>query len=105
MAIARLVGSSTRLALGEGALPSAPSVDEPKNDQKQYCTDGGGYDRGNDPGAEVDAQLRQQPTADQGADDPNAEIGNETVAGTSYNLAGQPSRDEADQQNDEKALT
>jgi hypothetical protein len=80
-------------------------VDEPENNQKQYGADGGGNDRRNDPGAEVDAQLGQQPTADQGADDPNAEVGNQTVAGTPHDLAGQPSGDEADQQNNEKAFT
>jgi len=97
MIVSSLAGSFARLEHGDGSLPSAPSVDEPKNNQKQYGADSGGNDRCNDPGAEVDAQLGQQPTADQGADDPNAEVGNQTVAGTSHNLAGQPSGDEADQ--------
>jgi hypothetical protein len=85
-------------------LPSTAAVNEPQNDQKQNGTDCGGNNGGNDPSAEMDSQLGEQPTADQGADDPNADVSNETVSGASYNMAGQPSRDEADEENDDKTF-
>src|SRR5262245_63741158 len=81
--------------------PSAPAVNEPQNDQKNDSTDGGHDDGRNDAGAEVDAQLRQQPTADERADDSDADVRDEAIAGASDDLSGKPSRDQADQQNDE----
>jgi hypothetical protein len=94
-----------RTPMWVGALPSAPSVDEPENNQQQDGADCSGNDRRNDPSAEVDAQSGQQPIPDKGPDDPDAEVGNETEASTAYNFASQPSRDDADQQNNEKAFT
>ena len=53
----------------------------------------------NNAGAEVDPQLGQQPAADEGADDTDAEVGDQAVAGAADNLSGKPARDQADQQN------
>jgi hypothetical protein len=44
--------------------PSAPSVDEPENDQKHDCADRGGDNGGDDTGAKADTQLRHQPSPD-----------------------------------------
>src|SRR5262249_53668113 len=81
--------------------PSPPAVNEPQNDQENDGTDGGHDDGRNDAGAEVDAQLGQQPAADEGADDADADVRDEAVTGAFDDLSGKPSRDQADQQNDE----
>jgi hypothetical protein len=44
----------------------------------------------------VNSQLRQQPAADEGADDPNDDISEDSEAGALYDLSGKPSSDEAD---------
>jgi hypothetical protein len=80
--------------------PSAPSVDEPENDQKHYGADRGGDDGGDDADAKVDAQLGQQPITDKGADDPNDDVVDETEAGALHDLSGKPSRNSANQQYD-----
>src|SRR6266536_1995394 len=81
--------------LVRASSPSAPSVDEPKNYQKQYCADSSVDNGGDDAGPKMNAQLRQQPIADEGADDPNDDIGEETEAGALHDLSGKPSSDEA----------
>src|SRR5262245_52468795 len=84
--------------------PSAAAVNEPQNDQENNGTDGGHYDGRNDAGAEVDAQLGQQPTADERADDSDADVRDEAIAAAIDELSGKPSRDQAAQQNDENRL-
>ena len=44
----------------------------------------------------MDAELRQQPTTDEGAYDSNDEIADDPKSGALYDLAGQPSGNEAD---------
>ena len=53
----------------------------------------------------MDAESRQQPTTDEGANDSNDEIADDPKAGASHNLAGQPAGNEADQQYDEETFT
>src|SRR5260370_28662371 len=79
----------------------AAGIDEPKNDKGDDGADGRRDDGRNDAGAEVNSQLWQQPTADEGANDADADIGDKAVAGAADDLAGKPSRDQTDQQNDE----
>src|SRR5215475_8679026 len=81
--------------------PSAAAVNKPQNDQENNGTDGGHDDGRNDAGAEVDAQLGQQPTADERANDSDADVRDEAIAGAFDDLSGKPSCDQADQQNDE----
>ena len=49
--------TSLIVAAMSASLPSDPSVEEPKNDQKQDGTDGGADNGRRDPGAGVDASL------------------------------------------------
>src|SRR5262249_38448883 len=81
----------------EGKSPSAPAGNEPQNDQENDRTDGGRDDGRNNAGAEGDAQLGQQPTADEGAGDSDAEVRDEAEAGAFDDLSRKPSRDQADQ--------
>jgi len=46
----------------------------------------------------------QQPVANEGADDPDEEVADESEAGASHDLARQPSGHEADQQYDKETL-
>ncbi len=77
--------------------PSAPSVDKPENDQKKHGADRCGNDGGNYAGAEVDTQLGQQPTSNQGADDSNTNVGDQAVSSASHDLSGKPSGDQTDE--------
>jgi hypothetical protein len=79
-------------------------MDEPQDEQQQNGADRGVDDRRDHPASEMDTELRQQPAPDEGADDPNDHIADESKAGPSYDLAGQPSGNETDQQDDEKAF-
>ncbi len=47
----------------------------------------------------MDADLRQQPVANERANNPYYEIADKSEAGASYDLAGQPACDEANHQN------
>ena len=53
----------------------------------------------------MDPEPGQQPIADKGADDADAEVRDETEARAPHDLAGKPTRDQSDQQDDEEALT
>jgi hypothetical protein len=103
--VALFAPTPVRTVVWTWALPAPSAVDEPENDEKQYGSESGGDNGRDDSAADVDSQLRKQPTADESADDPEADVRNETVAGTPHNLAGQPSRDKADQQNYQNAFS
>jgi hypothetical protein len=48
----------------------------------------------------VNPQAGQQPTADQGSNNSDTQVCNETVAGTANDMAANPPRDQADNQDD-----
>jgi hypothetical protein len=52
--------------------------------------------------AEVDSQSRQEPIADESADDADAEIGDKAEARAAQNLPGEPARNDADDKDDQK---
>jgi hypothetical protein len=52
----------------------------------------------------MDTELREQPTPDKRANDPDSDIGDEAEASPSYDLPCQPSRYETDQQDDEQTF-
>jgi hypothetical protein len=43
----------------------------------------------------MDAELRQQPASDEGAHDSDDQVADETEAGSLYDLAGKPSRNQS----------
>ena len=59
---------------------------------------------GTSPVPRRDAELRQQPVADEGADNADDEIADEAEAGPAHDFAGEPAGDEADQQDDQKTF-
>src|SRR5262245_59957596 len=95
------VRGESEAASRKGKSPSATAVNEPQDDQENNRSDGGHDDGRNDAGAEVDAQLGQEPTPDERADNSDADVRDEAIAGAFDDLSGKPSRDQADQQNDE----
>jgi hypothetical protein len=52
----------------------------------------------------VDAELRQQPPADEGAYDSDDKVADDPIPGASHDLARQPSSDKADHDDDEKTF-
>jgi hypothetical protein len=52
----------------------------------------------------MDAQLREQPATDEGANNSDGEIGNEAETGATHDLSCEPAGDDTDQQNDEKTF-
>jgi hypothetical protein len=85
--------------------PAATSANESEDDQEQHGPDRCRDDGSDNPGAEVDAKPGKQPTADERADDSNADIGDDTKAGAAHDLSGQPTGDETDQQDYEKTFS
>jgi hypothetical protein len=53
----------------------------------------------------MDSQSGQEPIADEGADDADAQVRHEPKAGAPHDLAGKLACDQSDQQNDEQTLT
>jgi len=99
-------------ALPSPAPPAAPtaspapasSSNEPHDEEQQYRTDCGVDDGTDDSGAEMDAQLRQQPASDKGAQNPDKEITNDPKTGTAHDLTGQPAGNETHEQDDQEAF-
>ena len=52
----------------------------------------------------MNSEAVQKPVADEGADDANRRVADETETVTSHNLARQPSGNEPDDQNDNEIL-
>jgi hypothetical protein len=101
-------GAQTRSALQSTGLPSSPpsssptpspsasATNEPDYQQQYQRADGGVDDRRNNARAKVDAELRKQPTTDEGAYNSNDEIADDPKPGALHDLTGQPSGNEAD---------
>src|SRR5262249_12825241 len=91
-----------------GALSPSPATaaaaHQPENEQQQDGTDRGRYDRGNEPAPQMDAQSRQQPSADQRPDDPDADIRDEAETGAAHDLTGEPAGNQSDDEDDQKTF-
>jgi hypothetical protein len=85
--------------------PSASAANESDDQQQDQRADGGVDDRRNDARAKMDAELRKQPTADEGAYDSNDDIADDPEPGTLHDLTGQPPGNEADQQYDQETFS
>jgi len=86
-------------------MPSASAANQPDDQQQYQRSDDGIDDRRNDTRAEVDTELRKQPTPDEGADDPDEEVADNPKAGALNNLTSKPSGNDADEQYDQKTFT
>src|ERR1700724_568954 len=79
------------------AAPAALVAHEPDDQQEQHRADRGIDDRPAEAEADVDAELGQQPRADERSEDADEKISDDPEPGAAHDLPGQPSRDEADQ--------
>jgi hypothetical protein len=91
------------------APTSAPAASnatsqKPNHEQKQDRANRGVDDRGDNPGTEMDTDLRQQPVANECPDDTDYEIGDESESGPPYDLSGQPAGNKTDEQYDQKTF-
>src|SRR5271154_1926531 len=84
--------------------PPAAAANQSDDQQQQQRTDGGVDDRGDHARAEMQAELRKQPTADKGARDSYKEDAEHSESGALHDLAGQPSGNEADRQYDQQTF-
>lgn len=75
--------------------PSTRGTDEADENQQNQCADSGVDDRCDYAHPEMDAELRKQPTADQGADNTNNDIADDSKPAALQDLTGQPPGDEA----------
>jgi hypothetical protein len=81
-------------------------LEEAQNNQEHHGSDRRRDDQVYEMGkTKVDAQLRQQPIADKGTDNAYAKIGDETKARTAHDLAREPARKNANEDNDEETFT
>ena len=67
-------------------MPSA-ATNQAHDDQKQDGTDGGVEDGADQPGSEMDTELRQQPASDKGAQDSDDDVADDSETGPLHDLA------------------
>jgi hypothetical protein len=89
--------------IGFLSAPAAAATDQFDYDQQHHRAYDGADKSANDSNSK-DAKIRQQPTANEGADDSNHQVAHKPEAGALNNLAGQPSSDETDHQEDNNAF-
>jgi hypothetical protein len=87
------------------AAPAAATPNESDDEEQQNRADGGVYDRSDKAQAEVDAELGQQPSADEGANDSDDEVADDSKSGALHEMTCQPSGNETDQKYDEETFT
>jgi hypothetical protein len=86
------------------AAKAAATSQQPNHKQKQDGANGGVDDRRDNPGPEMDAELRQQPATNERADNAYDEIADEPESGPPHDLAGQPAGHKTDHHYDQKTF-
>jgi hypothetical protein len=93
------------------ALPTAPpspsaasAANEPDYQQQDDRPNGGIDNRHDNARAEADPELRKQPTPDQGANNSDQEITDNSEPGALHDLASKPTRDDSDEQYHQKTF-
>src|SRR5881398_3584730 len=76
-------------------ISGSSAFDQGDNDQDDHRANGRIDDCGHDPGAEVDAQRRQQPSGDDRADDADHDVSKEAEAAALDYQSGEPAGDGA----------
>jgi hypothetical protein len=74
-------------------LPSAPSISQSEDEKDNERTNGGAYNGRNNSGAKMDAQVREEPTADKRSNDADGDVGDNAKSGTLDNLSCKPACD------------
>src|SRR5271170_7530494 len=93
------------LRYASGAPPSgSAAANEADDDQQQNCADRGVSDRRDEAVAEMNVKLRERPTSDEGSGNADDEIAEDSESGALHDLASEPSRNDADADDDEKTF-
>src|SRR5205807_4832985 len=82
----------------------ALSLDEADDDQKYDRTDHRVNDRADEAGERHESQLREQPDADESADNSDDDVPDQSETKTAHDLPGQPACDRADDNHDDNAV-
>src|SRR5262249_20589729 len=82
----------------------AATAEQAHHQQQYQRTDQRIDDQRDDAAAEMDMQSRQQPVADECANQSHQQVADETKAGALHDLAGQPAGNNADDEYDEQAF-
>jgi hypothetical protein len=82
LCLGRSLGCSGLLKGRAAHSPSTTSIEKSQNKQKNYGPDGRPDDGRHNPTAKMNSQMRQQPTAEEGAHNSNGDVGNKTEART-----------------------
>ncbi len=61
-------------------------------------------DRGSDADTQMNVQSRQQPAADERAGNSHDDVAEEAEAGAAHDMAGQPSGNQTDDENDDETF-
>jgi len=80
----------------ESAAPSAAAANRSDDEKQQHRADRGVEDHAQRSRSQLDAELRQQQSADEGAGDADHHIADEAQSRALHELARQPSRDDAE---------
>src|ERR1700733_407442 len=86
------------------SVVTAAAANQPEQQQKDNGPDKGVDDQSDDPNTEVNTKLRQQPIADEGADQTDQQIADQSEPATLHHPARQISCDNSDNDDHEKAL-
>ena len=84
------VGLTAPATTPAAALPIAAAADEPHNEQQYDSADGRVDDRCGHPDTKLDPEPRQQPIANEGADNTDDEVADYSETGAAHDLTGQP---------------
>jgi hypothetical protein len=86
------------------AAEAAATTDEPNDEQQHNCADRGVDNRADNADTKMNADLRQQPVTDEGADNSDYQVTNDPETGTLDDLSGEPAGDETNQQYDNETF-
>src|SRR5947209_5035267 len=92
------------LASGAALVRCALSLDEADDDQKYDGTNHRINDRADEAGERHESQLREQPDADESADNSDDDVPDQSETKTAHDLPGQPACDRADDNHDDNAV-
>src|SRR6185312_6877034 len=91
-------------AIGLARSEPAAGSKQPHDQQQHDGTDRGIDDLRYETGAEMESKSWKQQTCDQRTGDADENIANDAEAGATHDLSSKPARDQAHEQNDDKAF-
>src|SRR5205085_7402745 len=87
------------------ALPAASSFDQPSDDQKDHGAHCGGDYLSNDARTEMNSECGEQQAGEQGTDNSDHDVADQSKTGSLHDQACEPAGDRADQQDDNQAFS